>query len=221
AIFASRIPIVSAVGHEIDFTIADFVADLRAPTPSAAAELIAPDVAELRRHFDATAKTLNYRVASTLEQHERVLELTAKGTLRSEPQRLLREAEQRLDDLEQRYRGGQESFWQLLVDRLNAAQRVIERHHPAQHLAGAKHGVELLEHRLNTAIRQHIAQADERIRAMRKLLKSLGPDGVLARGFTLTTDPNGKAISDVNKVRVGDMIITKLANGSIASVVTK
>ena len=80
--------------------------------------------------------------------------------------------------------------------------------------------MDMLQHRLACVVRQRITQEDERIRAMRKLLKSLGPDGVLARGFSMTTDPTGKAISDATKVRVGDMLITKFANGSVSSVAT-
>ena len=221
AIFASEIPIISAVGHEIDFTISDFVADLRAPTPSAAAELLAPDVAELKRHFDAIQKTMSFRVNSTLEHHNRVLELTSKGTLRSEPMRLLQQAEQSVDDAEDGFRRGLDDFWRMLDDDLASKQRIIERMHPAQLLTTAGHRVEIAQHRLDMLVKQRIQQVDERVRSMRKLLKSLGPDGVLARGFSMTTDATGKAITDVTKVRVGDMLISRLANGNVASVVTK
>lgn len=221
AIFASEIPIISAVGHEIDFTIADFVADLRAPTPSAAAELLAPDVTELRRHFDAMQKTMSFRVASTLEHHERVLDLTAKGALRSEPVRMLRDAAQRVDDAESSFRSGWVEFWRGLEDDLTAKQRILDRNQPGHRLTEAGHQVELAQHRLSNLIQQRLQRGDERVRSMRKLLKSLGPEGVLARGFSLTTDATGKAVSDVAKVRVGDMLITKLANGSLSSVVTK
>lgn len=221
AIFASRIPVISAVGHEIDFTISDFVADLRAPTPSAAAELLAPDITELRRHFDAIGKTMDFRIASTLEHHERVLDLTAKGALRSEPVRLLREAEQGIDDLEVRYRGGWQDYWRHLDDHLAARQLIIERHHPAQRLAQLGHKMELAQHRLTTLVAQRIQQGGERVRSMKKLLESLGPDAVLARGFSLTTDADGRTITDAEKVRAGDKLITRLAKGSVTSTATK
>jgi exodeoxyribonuclease VII large subunit len=221
AIFASRIPVISAVGHEIDFTISDFVADLRAPTPSAAAELLAPDISELRRHFDAIGKTMDFRVASTLEHHERVLDLTAKGALRSEPVRLLREAEQGLDDLEVRFRGGWQDYWRHLDDHIAARQLVVERHHPAQRLAQLGHDTEIAQHRLTSVVAQRIEQGGERVRSMQKLLESLGPDAVLARGFSLTTDAAGRTITDAEKVRAGDKLTTKLAKGSLTSIATK
>ncbi len=221
AIFASQIPIISAVGHEIDFTISDFVADLRAPTPSAAAELLAPDIAELRRHLDALGKTMDFRVASTLEHHERVLDLTAKGALRSEPARLLREAEQSLDDLEVRFRSGWQDYWRHLEDHVAARQLVIERNHPVHCLNRCSHELEIATHRLSTLVSQRMQQEGERVRSMEKLLASLGPEGVLARGFSLTTDESGKAITDAAKLKAGDLLITRLAKGSVSSVVKK
>lgn len=220
AIFASEIPVISAVGHEIDFTIADFVADMRAPTPSAAAELIAPDVSELKRHFDAMEKSIAMRVASTLEHHERVLELTAKGALRREPERQLREATQQVDEVGQLFETALANYWRELEDTLTSSQHTLERYHPRQLLANSTHRLELLQHRLSNVIHQRLDQQGERVVALRKLLKSLGPEGVLARGFSMTTDATGKAINDADKVRVGDMLITRLANGRVASVVT-
>jgi exodeoxyribonuclease VII large subunit len=221
AIHASRIPTVSAVGHEIDFTIADFVADLRAPTPSAAAELVAPDITELRRHLAALGKTMDFRVATTLEHHQRVLELTTKGALRSEPVRLLREAEQGLDDLEVRFRSGLQDYWRHLEDHVAAHQLVIERNHPIHCLNRSSHEIEIAVHRLSAVVSQRLQQDGERVRSMEKLLASLGPEGVLARGFSLTTDKFGKPVTDAAKLNAGDLLTTRLANGSVASVVTK
>lgn len=220
AIFASEIPIISAVGHEIDFTIADFVADMRAPTPSAAAELLAPDVSELKRHFEAMEKSMALRVASTLEHHDRVLELTTKGALRREPERQLREATQSLDDMEQIFQTALANYWRGLEENLTVKQHTLERFHPRHLLANTGHRLELLQHRLFTVIHQRMDQQGERLVALRKLLKSLGPEGVLARGFSMTTDATGKAINDADKVRTGDMLITRLARGRVASVVT-
>lgn len=220
AIFASEIPIISAVGHEIDFTISDFVADLRAPTPSAAAELLAPDAAELRRHFDAVEKSIAHRVSVTLEHHERVLELTAKGTLQREPERQLREAEQALDERDDTFHRTLDQTWRDLDDDLADRERVLARHHPRQLLTDARHRTEIFEHRMTSLMKQRMDECKQRINAMQKLVKSLGPDATLERGFSLTVDTKGKVIIDPLQVRVGDMLITKLAHGRVSSVVT-
>jgi exodeoxyribonuclease VII large subunit len=220
AIFASEIPVISAVGHEIDFTIADFVADMRAPTPSAAAELIAPDVTELKRHFEAIEKTLALRVGTALDHHQRVLDLMAKGPLLREPERLLREAEQQVDELEGNFQRGLESRWRDLEDNLLTQQHALERYRPEHLLAEAGHRVSLLQQRLATAIKQRLEQNEQRTLATQKLLQTLGPDAVLARGFSMTTDAKGQVLTDPSQVRTGDMLITKLAGGKIASVVT-
>src|SRR6185437_3023550 len=96
AIHRSQIPVISAVGHEIDYTIADFVADVRAPTPTAAAQLVVPDKAELRRRLDETAATLNGAVVSTLSNYRRVVD-HFNSRLR-EPRVALRQARQRADE---------------------------------------------------------------------------------------------------------------------------
>ncbi len=220
AIFASEIPVVSAVGHEIDFTIADFVADLRAPTPSAAAELLAPDIAELRRHFAAMQKTLTHRVGGVIEQYARVLDLTARGQLRSEPVRHLREAEQSLDDLEDRFDDFAEQSLRSLEENLMGKQRTLERYRPGQVLAEAGHRIELLQQRANHSINQKISHVSEQLLSAEKLLQSLGPDGVLQRGFSLTLDADGRAITDAGKIKSGDRVRTKVARGEFASVVT-
>jgi exodeoxyribonuclease VII large subunit len=221
AIFASDIPIISAVGHEIDFTISDFVADLRAPTPSAAAELLAPDVSELKRHFDAIEKSLGQRMDSTLEQQERILELTAKGALMREPERQLRDADQAVDEIEDRFHRSLEQAWRGLDDDLLHKQHTLERFHPAQLLNEAGHRTAMFEHRMNSVMKQRLEECKQRISSMQKLVKSLGPDATLERGFSLTVDSKGKVINDPQQVRVGDMLITKLAHGRVSSVVTQ
>lgn len=221
AIYASAIPVISAVGHEIDFTIADFVADLRAPTPSAAAELLAPDITELRRHFDALQKSMSVHVRATLEQQARVIELTGKGALRSEPERRLRDAEQVIDDAENRFENYVDQYLRGLDERLADRQRTLERWRPSEVLAEAGHRLDMLQHRIGNLSTQRIARAAEKLEGIEKLIHSLGPDSVLQRGFSLTLDADGRAITDAAKLQSGDRVRTKLARGEFASVVEK
>jgi len=219
AIFASEIPVISAVGHEVDFTIADFVADLRAPTPSAAAELLAPDITELRRQLDAVRKTLAHRVEGVIEQHRRVLDLTAKGPLRSEPGRLLREAEQGLDDVDVRFEQAAEQKLRSLHEVLADKQRTLERYRPGVVLAEAGHRIEMLQHRVSHLIAQRISHASEQLAGTEKLLRSLGPDSVLERGFSLTMDSSGRAVTVAAALRKGERVRTRVARGEFTSVV--
>ena len=219
AIFRSEIPIVSAVGHEIDFTIADFTADLRAPTPSAAAELVAPDATELRRHFDAVQKALRHRVLTTLEHHEQVIELTAKGALLREPPRLLQEAEQSIDDLESRWRDASRETLRSWSDSLVEMQQILARYHPAKVVSEAGHRVTMTGHRLSQAVTLALRGFNEKADSKAQMLKLLGPDSILSRGFSYTTDASGKVLTDAEQVKAGDEIITRLSKGTVRSTV--
>ncbi len=221
AIFASRIPIVSAVGHEIDFTIADFVADLRAPTPSAAAELVAPDISELRRHFDAAQRTLDLRVFDVIEHHERVLELTARGALAREPDRILDQAEQQVDDASQRWRNAVNEHLRALFDHLGGLRQTHARYHPARVLADKAHRMENVAYRVQQAMTLALRHRADRMDARTRQLQLVGPDSVLARGFSYTTDSAGRVLSDPDDVRPGDELITRLAKGTLHSIARK
>ncbi len=221
AIFASQIPVVSAVGHEIDFTIADFVADLRAPTPSAAAELIAPEVNELRRAFEGMEARLRQRVESTLEHLAQVLELTSKGPLLHAPQRLLEQAEQATDELEVRLehtiRDRLREFELQLADQ----QQALAQMHPRALLQEAGHRLELEAARLKQSLDHRLARLGDRVEAQAKLLHHLGPEAILARGFSYTMTADGRGVRSASEVKAGDILITRLHEGSLQSQVQK
>ena len=219
AIAACPIPIISAVGHEIDFTIADFVADLRAPTPSAAAELLAPDAGELQRHFENIARTLNARVGTLLDHHQHVIDLTAQGPLMHLPERLLQQAEQGTDEAESRLREAVRELLQSLSDDLTQKQHVLSAHHPRLQLAEAVHRAETLSQRLEQGLMHRLDRLTDRLQSRGELLKHIGPESVLARGFSYTTNADGRVLTDAADVKKGEELVTRLASGAVHSVV--
>ena len=219
AIFDSEIPVISAVGHEIDFTIADFVADLRAPTPSAAAELLAPDRDSLQRHFDGVGRILTGRIMTVIDQSQRVLDLMARGPLMHEPRRRLMEAEQWLDDMESRLREGVKSSLHESREMLARLAETLARAQPQTRLAEARHRVESAEASMKQLMRHHVLRLTESIDSRASLLRSLGVDGVLARGFSITMNDRGEMLNSAGEVAEGAMIRTRLRDGQIESVV--
>ncbi len=219
AIFDSRIPVISAVGHEIDFTIADFVADLRAPTPSAAAELIAPDLSELRRFFEATASRMGTRMQTLLDHHEHVVELMAKGPLQHEPTRFLDRAAQRVDDLESNLGEGVREQFQRLTDVLTNSHQVLTQHHPRLVVTEAAHRVETQAALLRQSLENRLTRLEERLAGRADLMRNLGPASVLSRGFSYTTTKDGRSLKKAASVKPGDRLITHLSDGEVCSVV--
>ncbi len=196
AIFESKIPIVSAVGHEIDFTIADFVADVRAATPSAAAEIITEGVFA-SREFVAEAPALLQRAARRgLKSAADDFTQLAGRLSRLHPRRKLNDSLQRLDDL-------QSGLLRGLKSAVRSRSLVIEN------LTGR-----FLRVKPSLALKSR----RENLRQLEKRLNSLGPEQVLARGYSITTDAaTGKVLRDAAKVKVGQKLKTRLAKGEISS----
>ena len=219
AIFASRLPVISAVGHEIDFTIADFVADLRAPTPSAAAELLAPDVSELKRHFEALERRLNGCVNTRLEQQEKTLDFLSRGALKVEPERQLQAAEQEVDEQEYRLKDAVKEQLRALADQITERQQVIAEHHPRVMLSEASHRVENQAQQMKQLLTHRLARLTDLVAARAAVIKNLGPQSILSRGFSYTTDEQGKVIKTAEELKPGQTLVTRLQKGRVISTV--
>jgi exodeoxyribonuclease VII large subunit len=217
AIAVCSLPVMSGVGHEIDFTIADFVADRREPTPSAAAENAAPDGASLFRHLGRLRDALEARTEGALALHQRhVLSLRREIEAR-EPGRKIRSWMQTLDFLEERMDYLVSGRLQQARASVDAARRSLAAIQPERVVARQAEEVAFLAESLDRTTKRRLADLAARLRAVGGLMQSLSPDGVLKRGYSLTTDSEGRLVTSASQVRSGDLVRTRLADGEIAS----
>lgn len=171
AIYDSQIPIISGVGHEIDVTLCDLVADVRALTPSEAAERLVPNRSDIVGMLETAHQRMAQSMISRVRNAHHQLETLATRTVITQPLEQIR-------------------------------QSAIELDH--------------LENSMNRAVRQQISTADQQLKEMSARLNAINPLAVLARGYSLTTDENGKVLTDCDAISVGDKISTRLTNGTIA-----
>ena len=198
AIFHSAVPIVSAVGHEIDFTICDFVADLRAATPSAAAELIVPDVIDLQRQIDGCVRTLARQLLNRV-----------------------RDAQQRLDH-------ARETLQRCLAHKLDSYKRsllhiarALRARSPARELMMRRNRFADLHRRLLACPGRLLENARHRFQRMEGILRVLGPDATLRRGYSITMNDRGKIIRTITAVRPKMKIRTRISDGEFDSEVVR
>jgi exodeoxyribonuclease VII large subunit len=219
AIAHSEIPIVSAIGHEIDFTIADFVADLRAPTPSAAAELIVPDIRDLERQLRELQACLQKCWRAFLVQSRNRLQALSEKTLGRELRRRLRQAQQEVDLARESLVRALERRASRERARLTSAQLALKAHHPAREVAARRQLVAQLQRRLNDCSRQRLTTAMQRWERVAGMLRLLGPEQTLGRGYSITQDEAGKVIRSVAVVRPKMKIRTRVSDGEFESTV--
>jgi exodeoxyribonuclease VII large subunit len=217
AIASSSLPVVSAVGHETDFTIADFVADLRAPTPSAAAELITEAQHNIADYLGAQAHRLERAARfQLLHARQRIADLAFD---RAEPRvsALLHRLAQRLDDLAFRQESALTA--QLHQRQAHAAElaAAVLRHDPRRALAQAREHLFSLRSRLDRPIERLIHSSAAGLSAMTAQLHSLSPLAVLDRGYALVLADDGSLIRSVSKLTSGDAVTTRLADGTFTS----
>ena len=221
AIANCSIPIVSAVGHEIDFTIADFVADLRAPTPSAAAELIVPDERELRSKLQRLRGGLQRPVHAKIRSAQELIRFARRGVLAHDSQRVLREPILRADEVAATMR-------RLVADRISAReQRISDRRtawkarHPRLVVERRVEGLRQFRLRYSQQARHCLQSAFQRMERLRQLVRTLGPESAFERGFSITMSKSGTLVTDPEQVENGDQLVTRVAGGTIESEVVK
>ena len=219
AISSLSLPLVSAIGHEIDYTISDFTADMRAPTPSAAAELIAPDSQEIRNQLHSINKSLSYRITDTLDRWKERLDYLGANTLINEPQRKLADLDQSIDLKTDSLKSALVNSLREKKDSMNALGNRISMCHPAKQLETVLGQFKILDNRLQNATQSLINRSNERCEKAAVAIKALGPDSVLDRGFSLTQDKDGTLITSIKNVNSGDKLETWVSDGIINTTV--
>jgi exodeoxyribonuclease VII large subunit len=215
AIAASPVPVVSAIGHETDFTLADFAADLRAPTPSVAAELLVPD----RRDLLARVQGLQRRLAaSQLQRLRNAMQRADRAALRLNalrPQARLDLFRRRQEDAARRLH----ALWRDQQARRHAALRhaaaILRAHAPQRRLEQLRARLLALAPRPQAAVARTLQRDALRLRALARSLEAVSPLATVARGYALVTKEDGTLVRSVTQVQAGDKVHTRLADGTL------
>lgn len=206
-------PIVSAVGHETDVSISDFVADVRAPTPSAAAELLAPDSSDLRHRLDNLKRRLLLRMQGRLA-HER-LRLDGISRRLRHPGERLRQQAQRLDDLDMRLRRALEQSLSRRQERLARLDGRLAGQHPGRQLALLRQRLDSLAERLPRATQQLLRQRRQALASLAQTLQIVSPLATLGRGYSILLDERGKPIRSAAQTHPGQRLKARLGEGEL------
>jgi len=218
-IFHSDLPIVSAVGHEVDFTIADFVADIRAPTPSAAAELLSPNREEYLSRLQALSARLENSIQQQLQNKQWQLQSAQRGL--QHPGDKLSQYAQTLDMLELRMQQSQKNNLDRLLKKLTQSQQRLQQQSPANKLQQIETQLGYFQQRLRNAMKQLLSNKAERLQQNALLLNAVSPLQTLGRGYAILQTPTEVVIRDSHDVKKGDLISARIGHGSLELTVEK
>ena len=217
AIVASALPVVSAIGHETDFTIADFAADLRAPTPSAAAELVTEAQHKIAEHLANQSHRLERATRFQLLQARQRLTRVPVSRAESRVSTLLHRQAQTLDDYSFRIESALTAHLRQRQNRIADLAATVLRHDPRQALAEARERLQAFRTRIDRSLERTLRRAAVRIGAADARLNSLSPLAVLDRGYALVLSAEGTLIRSSAQLNNGDQLTTRLADGSFTS----
>lgn len=217
AIFASQIPVVSAVGHETDVTIADFVADLRAPTPSAAAEVVSRNQLELLRQMQNGQQRLEMAMDYFLANRTRRFTQLHHRLQQQHPQLRLARQQTVLERLRQRMNLAVDNQLKRAVQRQQRTIQRLNQHNPQPRIYRAQTRIQQLEYRLAENLRARLSSTRERFGNAVTHLEAVSPLSTLARGYSVTTATDGNVLKQTKQVKAGDMLTTRLSDGWVES----
>lgn len=220
AIFASAIPVVSAVGHETDVTIADFIADLRAPTPSAAAEMVSRNQQELLRQILSAQQRLGMAMDYFLANRSRRFTQIYHRLQQQHPQLRLARQQTALERLHQRMNVAIEGQLKRTSQRQSRLLQHLNQQNPQPRIHRAQTRIQQLEYRLAENVRSRLSATRERFGNAVTHLEAVSPLSTLARGYSVSTANDGKVLKKVKQVKTGDVMTTRLEDGWVESQVT-
>jgi exodeoxyribonuclease VII large subunit len=206
-------PIVSAVGHETDVSISDFVADVRAPTPSAAAELLAPDSSDLVRRVESLHRRLVMRIRDRIMRDR--LRLEGMSRRLRHPGERLRQQAQRLDDLDMRMRRAFERSLNTRRERLIRLETRLAGQHPGRQLAMLRQRLDSLAERLPRSMREGLKARRLQLQTQVQTLHVVSPLATLGRGYSILLDERGNAIRNAEQTHTGQRLKARLGNGEL------
>ncbi|MGR5556923.1 exodeoxyribonuclease VII large subunit [Vibrio fortis] len=220
-IAASQIPIISAVGHEVDVTIADFVADMRAPTPSAAAELVSRDNSHKEQAFAAKHARLVSAIRHLLMKQAQSTHALKFRLEKQHPSYQLQKQSQQLDDLDMRLRRGMTQYLKQHQQRVERKQHQLQLNSPVKRLGEQKLHLQHSEQKLLDAMDKTLLTTRHQLAMAAEKLETVSPLATLKRGYSITHSVSKQTVSSIEDVNVGEVIKTQVEDGVIESQVTQ
>ena len=221
AVFSCTTPIVSAVGHEIDFVISDFVADQRCPTPSAAAELLSQDQQDWLYTLAEKNKRLQTLITQILQSYQQQLQQLQHRLQQLHPGKILQQQAQRLDEMEQRLVINMRHNLQKNQARLRENSAILHQHTPWHSICQMQQWRQELKHRLQQAMQRQLTTLQQQIATLAHTLDTVSPLATLQRGYSITLRlPERQVVTSSSQLNKGDQLETRLAIGSVQSQVT-
>lgn len=217
AIASSAIPVVSAIGHETDFTIADFVADLRAPTPSAAAELITEAQHKIAEYLTTQDNRLTRAARYQLLQARQLLTRLPISRVEARLASLIHRKAQQHDELTSRLEGAFTVQLRRRQEYVNALAAAVLHHDPRQALAKARERLQFSRNHLLRAVEHALHAQASTLKALDARLHTLSPLAVLERGYALVLETGGAVVRSTSQLNPGDLLVTRLADGTFSS----
>lgn len=218
AIYDSEIPIISAVGHETDFTIADFVADLRAATPSAAAEHASPDQQQWLSRFVYLESKLQQQLQRQLNQKQQALDWLSQRLQQQHPGQKLARNVRRMEELEVRLKLAIHTKLRHMTGSIEAKSAKLWQHNPTVIINSHKQRQDYLSKRLAAAVAHKLEQFKQRLLNSSQTLHAVSPLATLNRGYAMAIQPSsGEIIRSTEQLKLGDMVQTRLAQGQFTS----